>query len=309
MNSELVRHITRFPNIEWNFKKLSYHPNLTLSTLEHFHDKQWDFYNGVSRNKNWNWSWVRYYPNKNWNWSVFSESLYFRWEWVYELPNKSWDWCMLSDSATIDILERFQDKPWNWFKLTLSENIPVKDMIDHPYFPWKINDLLFTYIDDEEIRFLRFYRSHYDENAWIDHTIHTPWSIIKNNLDLPWNVKYITIIDTFEDSDVRYLYDLKGWNMDYMSEVLSIDIISKCSDLKWNYEIVSKKSNLNYKKLNTMTGLNMHVVNLDFERREWSAAETIKRYWKKCATDPAYTMCKRLVLFELTDALDKRNIS
>lgn len=307
MNSELVRHMRRFPDTEWNFRKLSHHPNLTLSVLKEFPNEQWDFYNGVSRNKNWNWGWVRHYPDKNWNWFVFSESNYFTWDWVFEFPDKPWDWNILSDNATVNVLKKLPNKPWNWTKITLSENTPVKDMIETPYFPWKINDLLFTFIDEEEIKFIRFYRSHYDENAWSDHTNHTPWSIIKCNLDLPWDIRFITMIDKFDESDIKYLYTIKGWNMDYMSEVLSIDIISKCPDLPWNMDTVSKKPNSNYKKVNLKW--NMHVINLDFERKEWFAASIIQRYWRKCATDPSYSMCKKLVLFELKDALKESNIT
>jgi hypothetical protein len=305
MNSVLVRHIKKFQDTEWNFKKLSHHPNLTMNVLKEYPKEQWDFYNGVSLNKNWNWNWVRELPNENWNWDLFSESIYFKWFWVRELPYKPWNWASLSNIATVEILSEFPDKPWDWKKLTLSENTPVKDMMNTSYFPWQINDLFFISVDKEEVDFMRFFRSHYDEYAWADHTIHTPWSLIKHNLDLPWKIKNITIVDDFDENDIQYLYSLKGWNMDYMSSVIGMNIITKCSDLPWNMDIVSRKRDRNYTNLKW----NMHIVNLDFEKSEWFAASVIQRYWRKCATDPSYSMCKRLVLYELNDALKECNIS
>jgi hypothetical protein len=63
-----------------------------MNVLKEYPKEQWDFYNGVSLNKNWNWNWVRELPNENWNWDLFSESIYFKWFWVRELPYKPWNW-------------------------------------------------------------------------------------------------------------------------------------------------------------------------------------------------------------------------
>ena len=298
MNSELVRHIRRYPDIEWNFRKLSFHPNLTLDVLKEFSEERWDFYFGVSKNKNWNWGWVYEFPNKTWNWVYFSESPYFKWSWVYEFPNKSWNWDVLSGKSGIQQLKDFPDKSWNWEVLTMSHSIHISEMMKCPYYPWTIEKLFFTCIEEEEIDFLRMFRSHYDSDSWEDHTDRTTWSIIKKNLDLPWCVHNIRI-DKFEEGDIKYLYNLKGWNMEYLSEILDIEIILQCQDLKWNYDAVSRNKTANYYRYPSVKW-NMHAMNLDFEKARWMAACVIQRYWKRCVTDPSRGMCRKLLLCDMS---------
>lgn len=293
MNSELVRHVKNNYTIQWNFKTLSLNQNVTLSVLKHFENENWDW-SILTNHKNWNWEWVRCFPCAKWNWYILSTSIYFSWNWVREFPNAPWNWTALSSRIEgIDIIKEFPCAPWDWYILTIHEKTSLKDMMECSYFPWKINSLLFRFLEDEEIEFIRFFKSHYDKDAWEDHTQHTLWSNIKKNLDLPWVPKYI-IVDVFENED---LYLIKGWNMNHLSAVVSLDIIMKNPEFEWNMNIVSQRSGVNYIHYPNLNW-NMHSINLDFERNRWLAAWTIQRYWKRCVSDPSYIVCKKRLIRE-----------
>ena len=34
------------------------------------------------------------------------------------------------------LLERFPEKPWNWYGLSCNPNITLKDILNHPEKPW-----------------------------------------------------------------------------------------------------------------------------------------------------------------------------
>lgn len=303
--SELVRHLNRFKIVKWNWNSLSSHPSVNLQVLKDLRDKPWNW-SLLTKNPKFSWMWVQEFPDKQWDWNFLSNSESFLWTWVREFPKAPWNWNVLSDKIiNIQNVIEFPDAPWNWYKLTLCNQISVTEMVLNPNFPWTINQLLFVDIDDEFIKFLRFFRSHYDNIAWKDHTSRTPWKIIKQNMDLPWDLMFLRLksSDEFTKEDIHFLDENKNsldWN--HLSEMLDFStIISKCPDLPWNYYHVSKNKTVSYKDVLKFPNYEWDYssIQLEDDRHEWNAANIIKKYWKKCATDPAYTMCKKLVLGHL----------
>lgn len=306
MNSSLVRHIQRFPDENnWNYVSLSLHPDVSLTTLKTLKDKPWNWHL-LTRNINWNWEWVREFPDKPWDWQMISSFEFFTWDWVREFPDAPWDWKDELSSEKIKGIENvleFPDKPWNWYTLTLGNEITTKNMIENPNFPWTVNQLLFTEIDENEIEFIRYYRSHYDGDAWCDHTSRTPWSIIKKNMDLPWVFWFVRIRhpNEFEECDIKYLYTRK-WNWKHLSEVLNFrKIVSVCVDIPWDFDALSKNKTVTYRDVLNFPDIkwNYNFIHLDIDKKEWNSANTIKRYWKKCVTDPSFALCRKIVLGDL----------
>lgn len=311
MYSSLVRHIRRFPNGMWDWQVLSLNPYVTLDTLRTYSDKPWNW-TMLMRNRNWNWNWVREFPDKPWNWRLLTESEYFTWNWVREFPNKPWGWNTLSDKIeSMETIREFPDAPWSWGKLTMGDKTTIADILGSPNFPWTISELMFTAVDEEIIRFLRFYRSHYDVEAWCDHTVHTPWKLIKSNMDLPWVFRFVRIEkpEDFTENDVSFLYSNPGhWDWEHLSEMLDFEkIISKHPTLPWYPEYMSKNSTVSYRHVTQFPDIqwNLNLIRLEEDKREWYAAEVIKRYWKRSVTDPAYKLCRKIVLSDLTGALEK----
>jgi len=297
-----VRHIQRFPGIEWDWHALSLHPSVNLKALKTFPNKPWSW-SSLTKNQNFVWMWVQEFPDMPWNWRHLSESTLFKWAWVREFPNKSWNWNILSNKIEgMSTIKEFPDMPWNWYTLTIGPNTEISDMLSNPNLPWKINELLFTTIDEEIVQFIRFYRSHYDVDAWCDHTSRAPWKLIKSNFDLPWVLTFakVEVGDVIEE---RYLYDQTlSWNWVHLSEMLDFtSVISQCMDLPWDYNALSKNKTVSYKDVFKFPEIrwNYNVMCLDRDVSEWNAANTIKKFWKRCVTDPAYHMCRKLLFDDL----------
>ena len=303
---ELIHHIERFTNVaRWDWNVLSLHPSLKLKVLKRFPDHPWSW-DLVTMNSNFVWMWVQEFPDKPWNWRHLSETKRFNWDWVREFPNKPWNWNVLSDNIEgMTTLTDFPDKPWNWYKITLGDHTTPHDMLLTPNFPWTINELLFTEIDEETLTFIRFYRSHYDVEAWRDHTARTPWKLIKANLDLPWILNAVKFQNSceFEIEDVRYLYDSSiMWNWLHLSEMLDFNkIIIQCMDLPWDHYRLSKNKTVSYRDVMKFSEIHWdyNSIHLEYDKKELRAADIIKKYWKKSVTDPEYTLCRKIVLGDL----------
>lgn len=299
---ELVRHIDRFRGVVWNWNSLSVHPSVNLQVLKNLRDKPWNW-SLLTKNPKFVWMWVQEFPDKAWDWNYISRCDAFTWNCVREFPKAPWNWNILSDRINgIDTLKEFPDVPWNWYKLTLGPRISSSDMIENPNLPWTVNELLFVDIDEDIVRFLRFFRSHYDQEAWQDHTARAPWKIIKQNTDLPWDLFFMRL-NSSDECELKFLYENRSTlNWNHLSEILNFSsVISKCPDLPWNFEYVSKNKTVTYKDLLDFPDLKWDhsVLCLDLDRREWNAASTIKKYWKKCVTDPEYKMCRKVILGHL----------
>lgn len=308
MNTALVNHIHKYPDFKWNFDILSSNPYVTLATLKKFEHADWN-YTTLSKHPNFSWNWVRELPSMPWDMRILIEHPNFSWNWVCEFPNRNWNWHILSQKINdIEIVKKFPDKPWNWYILTLCNQIGFNDMLHNPNLPWLINELLFTVLDDDNIEFLRYYRSHYDSISWYDHTARASWKIIKNNLDLPWVISEIRFSsnDEFEIDDIQYLYSLHGWNMKHLSEMLDFKtIIMNTPDLKWDYKLISKNKSVTYRDVNSTPQWDLHFINLDLHIKETRAANIIKKQWKESITNPAHALCRRIVLTDLNETIQK----
>jgi hypothetical protein len=299
---ELVRHINRFQEVSWNWNSLSLHPSVNLQVLKKLRDKPWNWYL-LTHNPKFVWMWVQEFPDSKWDWNRISKSDLFTWNWVREFPKAHWNWNLLSDKIlSVETIKEFPDASWNWYKMTLGPVITVNEMVETPNFPWMIEELLFVDVDEEIVRFLRFFRSHYDEEAWQDHTSRAPWNIIIQNMDLPWNLFFVRLKST-DTLDTRLLYERGSefdWN--HLSEVLNFStVISMCPDLPWNFAYVSRNPSVTYKDVISFPTMpwDYNSVRLDRDRLEWNSANTIKKFWKRCVTDPVYQMCRKVVLGHL----------
>ena len=303
-DEKLVRFIHSHPSFPWSFRQLSMHPNLTLRVIQEFSSRDWEFYL-ISYNKNFDWSWVQALPEKQWYWNLFHLNAKFSWKWVQEFPDKSWDWRSLSHMVDdVELIREFHDKPWDWNVLTLANVVNLTFMMENPY-PWNVHDLFFGKIEDQEtIAFLTMFANIYDEEDWEDHTRHATWKVIKSNMNLPWVFRHVYFkAGDFEESDVRYLLEKPGqWNIEYLSRIADYTtVIKPHPEINWNIKSLSRNPTFFSSDLpkNDTEGFNLNCVHLKDDMREWHAAQTIKRYWKRAITDPSRSMCRKVFLNDM----------
>lgn len=287
IQKKLVRHIESRPNFEWNWSDLSCHPDMNTHVIKHFNDKPWNF------------TLLSTHPN-------------FSFEWIDAKPDASWDWASLSRNIklNISIVKKYFHKPWNWTAVTLNDGIKDDDMISNRDFPWVFSELGYTIIGFNELKVLRFFRNRFDPASWRDFTSHADWSIIKTNLDIPWDAACIQFkpgdISTNSDIEVLYYFMERGswlnWNL--LSSTADIHMIYKTSSaFPWNWIFVSQNPSVTHDDttVSNLIPWDYNFTPLESDEqilRRWNSAKIIQRRWKKCITDPTHPVCRRRLEYE-----------
>jgi hypothetical protein len=253
------------------------------------------------------------YPRESWDAHVLANNPNFSWDWVERFPNFRWNWRDLSfNSPTIDIVLRNLDKDWDWYILTTEPGVTFIDMVNYPNLPWFINQVLFEEIyTDADLTFLRMYKDHYDDVAWIDHSRRAPWEVIKKAPDLPWRYHAVSY-DIKDESDVEFLTTIDyefGWGK--LSTTVDADLIIKTKHTApWHWNLVSKNKTLTYDHViaNPDIEWNYSIVPAEtFSEslaRMWMAAYKIQCAWRKARYCPEFKTCKRCLIREFENGLE-----
>lgn len=257
VNTRLSRILTT--NKDFNIIEISNHPDLTLEVLKEYPDLPWAFHA------------FHTHPN-------------FTFEWVNEFKMRYWEWNQLSMIAKIDDVVKYPDLFWNWSIVT--ERMHYEDIMKHPDLPWDFTLFYLRQVREEHIPFLRMFMNRLPEWKWVRFAKCVNWTTFKNNLDLPWfwfasdvNVT----IDEFEPEDVIILREIGVmFNWIKLTMNIHIDIINANPELDWVQEFLQWNRSTWTTQVQPIEG----VI------REWTAANTIKRYWRKAISDPNFKMCR-----------------
>lgn len=266
VNRRLVRALDGLAPLAMNVVELSKHPDLTLEVLEA-------------------------YPNIGWAFHTLATHPNFTFEWVLRFPTRYWDWNQLSEQIDIDIIARHPSMFWNWRLVT--DRTHFRDMMRHPDLPWDFNMLLLMDVTEEHIPFLEMFIDRIPDWKWIRIAKCTRWSVFKRAMHLPW-LWYVgdMAIDEFMDEDieiVKYLAILCNWIK--LTIHVPVHIINANPELPWNYEFLPWNKST----------WNTTVEPVEVAIRRWTAANTIKRHWRRSISDPSFLMCRRRLLREFKD--------
>lgn len=270
MNTRLERVMGSDPNII----ELSHHPDLTLEVLKKHPQKAWAFHE------------FHTHPN-------------FTFEWVAEFPNKYWDWNRLSVKAGIQDLLKWPELGFNWSIVT--DRIHYRDIMEHPDLPWEFNMYSIKNIREEHIPFFEMFQDRIPEWKWPRFVKCTNWNTFKKSMHLPWfwfasdvNINP----DEFEPDDVPIIRDLGVmFNWIKLTMYVPIDIINANPDLPWVREF------LQWNK----TTWKVPSQRIEDCIRMWTAANTIKRYWKEANSNPGYVVCRKRLQREFKELVTEKS--
>lgn len=286
-----------------DFGVLSDHEDLTIETLEKFPDKDWDWAS-IVHHKNFSVKWLKRLPDAPWEWNHIHTSNKFRMYWIQLFPDKPWNQMAISHRATIEDIRNFPNFPWVWSDVTCYSNISSDEMIENSDLPWDFYNLGFTDILEEEIRFLRFFKSSFVFTNWVDFSKTVNWDVFRQNLDLPWVYYRIQWDNTFRESDFEIIKKIgvDKWNWELLSRNVPVKYIKKQLDLPWIGSYVSQNPTLSYYQ--------MKYLNLEWDYSytpceypplmilDWHSANVIKRAWKRAISNPEFKMCRDRLLNE-----------
>jgi hypothetical protein len=206
---------------------------------------------------------------------------------------------------TWDIIKNNLDKPWKWVKLSFHKNITWDIIQQNKDCPWDYdfvckNPNVTWDIIQKNSATLNSY-------SFISKNPNITWDIISKNLN-------------------------KGWDWSYLSETLSLEIISnnlKKKKCYWKWYFISQNSNLTldfikanitrdwdwrllHKKFNIFEIENIELyvgyshfglqitdnpklleINTAQVLREYFAKKTIVRYWRNAICNPEYSLCRK----------------
>jgi hypothetical protein len=298
----------------------SLNPELTLETLRLTHDR-WD-YDELIDNYNFDWSWVVTFPDKPWAWDMMHLLQSFQWTWIEEFPDKNWNWFdlrpplaflakfahkpfnwrVLSMNKTIDDIQKYPDLPWDWEALTIYSDISTDYMIRYDFYPWDVETLSFTIVDETIIRYIRHFAGRFNQHAWIDFSGSVTFSVFKDNMDLDWQTEYIRFHEIVNEDDFMNIILAKGfrhWNWKFLSRWVDAQVIKKCNMFPWQEFEIIHNTTLCYDDLCSFHTLGNHprapCESLESVVLQWHSACVIQRAWRTCTTHPEYALCKRQI--------------
>jgi dUTP pyrophosphatase len=267
MNNYVNTRLSRVSDFN-NTIEISHHPDLTLDILKAFNHKAWGFH------------WLHNHPN-------------FKFEWVLEFNDRYWDWNKLSECVDIDTISKNHTFPWNWIILT--NRFSPKEILKYPHLPW---DFVMFYVDEiteDHIPLFEEFQDVIPEWKWYHIAKHTRWTIFKKAVHLPWSLFISDIKLTSEEfvpEDVEILKDYEMLcNWIKLTIIVHIDIINENTYLPWNMEYIQ------WNKSTWKTP----VQSIEKCIREWTAANTIKRYWKNAISNPSFRICTNRLKKEFKD--------
>lgn len=267
MNEYVKTRIERVSDFS-NTIELSEHPDLTLEVIKKHTDKAWNF------------NQMMYLPH-------------FDMSWVDSFPLQYWDWNELSKLATIGDVNKFPHLFWNW--RLLSQKFSSDVILENPHHPWDFSVIVINPITENHINFFRFFKHKIPQWKWHHHARHVPWQVFKQTIDLPWmwDVYDVPVkTEEFLPDDVwviMLLSDLCNWI--HLTINVHINIINEHPNLPWRFD------HLQWNKTTWKTP----VQTVEKCIREWIAANTIKRYWKRAISDPSFKLCKQRIESEFKD--------
>lgn len=274
VNTRLLRNITNKEE-QKNIIELSQHPDLTLDVLKSLPANIWAFYG------------LHMHPN-------------FTFDWVLEFPNRFWDWNSISDMIDIDTISKNPDFPWNWTGIL--NRLKPREILRHPHLPWDFTMFYAHDITDDHIPLFEEFQHMIPDWQWHYIASNTQWSVFKKATHLPWmwfigDVKIRR--SDFLPEDIGIVRDFEVMcNWIKLSIHVHIDIIHANPDLPWNREFFQWNSST----------WRIPVEPVEKCVREWVAANTIKRVWKRAISDPSFKMCRLRILreFKELDTLTNR---
>lgn len=239
-----LEYISNNPHIEWNYRDVSYNPELTLDYVFEHPEKNWDSskitdivctkekWEYVTDNIDWKWSWrdlsynipldiVRENPGKDWHWGALSGRYSLTEDFIIRFPEKNWNTERFGNRFTKDLVLAVPHLNWDWFCMEQKD-----------YFHWDL------------VRY-------HPEKHWAWHDLSKlegiPSDVFLDNMDKPWNIDSVTknIIILSDDiprirdiEDPRIRYALIGDDIDSEEDMPAFDIFSGIGGEKRERELV-----------------------------------------------------------------------
>lgn len=231
--------------------------------------------------------------NRSWAFHNFHDHPNFTFDWVFHFQDRFWNWNKLSQMADIETVKKFPTFIWNWEILTTKT--PIKTMMENHQLPWTFSRFYIEKVTEEHIPFFEMFVDSIPNWKWRHFARCTTWPVFKKKMHLPWfwyaaDVHIKTEDFLQEDVEILKEYDVL-FNWVKLTMIIDVNIINAHPDLPWTPEF------LQWNKTTWKT----KIEPVEECARKWFAANTIKRFWKRAISDPSFKLCKKRLINEFKD--------
>lgn len=298
--------LLEFPMEDWDWSSVLFHPKCTLDWILAFKNKPWPW-RDVHVTDNFSVFWILHIHDKPLDWTSLSriENIHSI---AVEYPDKPWDWRSLSVTVPIYHITQYPDLPWDWSTATIIGNITVQEMCRHPDLPWDIENLSFSCIGEDEIEYLMVFRHRFTEDQWVDFSRHAIWDFVKLNMGFPWVFEHVRFKKDLEESDFELIQTIgfNQFNWARLTQWVDCDVILKYNYYPWRWDVIHLNTTLGHDHLDRIYSMNWSQAPCEDEESivlKWHSACVIQRQWRRCTTDPEFTVCRNQI-YRFLDELE-----
>lgn len=280
------------PDLPWDWdvlirKDLCANPPFEIIYMNK--EKKWDL-KVLSKQENITWQIVKDHPELPWDWTSLSINPNITLEIVISNPDIPWSWVHFTQNKSItwDIIQDNPCSPWSWKHVNYNPNVTSSIVESNPdalYWDW--------YYWSRSASWSLIQKLHYKNWDWniICKRRDIDWSVVIDLSDKPWNwnelIKNISRYDADFNwrtviDNVYFLME-KGVDLSLLHS-LPWQVVKNNPREKWDWCIISRNPNM---------------LKLTLYEAKYLACLRIQRQWRKCISDPSYTLCKRRLLYDI----------
>jgi hypothetical protein len=261
-----IKPLEKFFNIhDWN--KVAYSSKFAIHYFETHPNNGWWSIDELSRNPRLTMTIVNKFPNKRWDWIYLSGNRGITMQDIIDNPDKPWDYAEIGSNPnlTIEFLDANLDKQWGtWIAVSSNANISLKsieDRLDKPGYNWSTlglsanPNLTMQFVNDHP-RGVKNAQGAYDEKwSYILMSSNPGITIqdIENNPTLSWNWNRVLSNRNFTIEDAKkYINKFPDFFLDFsMNPNLTAEFVSAYINKGWYWDSISRnefEKNKYYKK-------------------------------------------------------------
>ena len=201
-------HYNEFFNIDW-------------IELFNINIGKWNF-KILSKNQNFNFSWVEKYPNRGWDFVSIASNNIITQKWIEKYIEKEWLWkrtffskIIIENYVDLNFIEHYLEKPWYWDSITKKiDNVSLDKFSDKP-LDW----------------------------AYLSKCDFITVELIEKYINKSWNFEYLTKLVSLEFIN-KYPDKKWDWKLISSNKNITLQFIEKNINKKYNWEEILKIINI-----------------------------------------------------------------
>lgn len=245
-----------FPNVDWDFYKISMNPQFTMQMLVEYYNKNLALWH-ISRWMPLTVKFVKEHSEYAWDYALLSANPSITLDDILENPDIPWRYDFFSSNINLPLwyVRENMEKGWSWYNISRNKGITMTDIHENMDLPWRWFSV--SYNVNITIEFLE---NHQDLPICWDEVVSKNMKIdvdiLSRHSDKNWDYKKIFNNPYLTIDILRYINSLgiinnpHMWSIPTKNPVISIQDIEDNPDLPWDNNVISCNPNFSLEDCN-----------------------------------------------------------